>query len=138
MKHLLIILSLLFYIGCDEDKDEFSLQGTWVSLSAKMNGSNSPSLLFNPSSNSFTIVEKHLGSSHNCYCYYNWNFEQISGDNYTVSHTNGEGNYPFIIEVLENGNISITFDMFEYGEKEFIRESDDILSFEACSTNDCE
>jgi len=123
MKRLLIILPLLFWIACDNQKDEdgFSLQGTWVDLESQMSR-------VSPSS-----------SADGCYCYENMIYQQVDGDNYRVDYGDGDGGDPLIIEVLESGNISVTFELYEWVEIEFLKQSDNLQSslYPACEGSLC-
>ena len=132
MKRLLIILPLLFWIACDEEKDEdgFSLQGTWVDLQSQMSGTNILVLLFDTNSGSFSTAYAHYADD--CYCYWNLIYQQVDGDDYWLGE--GDGGIPLIIEVLESGNISVTFEYYEWVEKEFLKQSDNLQAslYPAC------
>ena len=134
MKRLLIILPLLFWIACDEEKDEdgFSLQGTWVDLQSQMSGTNTKLLLFHTNSGSFSSA--HGWYNNDCYCYLNMIYQQVDGDNYWLDYVEGDGGIPLIIEVLESGNISVTFEYYEWVEKEFLKQSDNLQAslYPAC------
>ena len=137
MKRLLIILPLLFWIACDEEKDEdgFSLQGTWVDLQSQMSGTNILVLLFDTNSGSFSYAYVSPSSSADgCYCYENMIYQQADGDNYRVDYGEGDGGAPLIIEVLESGNISVTFELYEWVEIEFLKQSDNLQAslYPAC------
>jgi len=137
MKRLLIILPLLFWIACDDqkDEDEFSLQGTWVDLESQMSRKNSEVLLFDTNSGSFSYAYVSPSSSADgCYCYENMIYQQVDGDNYRVDYDDLDGGEPLIIEVLESGNISVTFELYEWVEIEFLKQSDNLQSslYPAC------
>ena len=103
MKRLLIILPLLFWIACDNQKDEdgFSLQGTWVDLESQMSRKNSEVLLFDTNSGSFSYAYVSPSSSADgCYCYENMIYQQVDGDNYRVDYGDGDGGDPLIIEEI--------------------------------------
>ena len=141
MKRLLIILPLLFWIACDNQKDEdgFSLQGTWVDLESQMSRKNSEVLLFDTNSGSFSSA--HGWYNNDCYCYLNMIYQQVDGDNYRVDYGDGDGGDSLIIEVLESGNISVTFELYEWVEIEFLKQSDNLQSsiYPACEEcNFCE
>ena len=134
MKRLLIILPLLFWIACDEEKDEdgFSLQGTWIDLQSQMSGTNIKVLLFHTNSGSFSCA--YASYIDDCYCYLNMTYQQVDGDNYWLDYGEGEGGQPLIIEVLESGNISVTLEFYEWVEIEFLKQSDNLQAslYPAC------
>ena len=66
-------------------------------------------LLFDTNSGSFSTAYAHYADD--CYCYLNLIYQQVDGDDYWLDFGEGDGGIPLIIEVLESGNISVTFEL---------------------------
>ena len=125
----LTILLALMNTGCEDKKDdEFSLNGTWLSIFGKMDGSNEPVVFFDTDNKIFTAAYVNGSNTANgCYCYHTFTYDYNSGNKYSTS--GGE----LIVEEMDSGNIKVIFFPL-WGSKE----SDDIESgsYTKCSP-DC-
>ena len=135
MKKMIILFTLLTLFACDDKKDdEFSLNGTWLSVLGKMDGSNEPVVFFDTDNKIFTAAYVNPSNTANgCYCYYTFTYEYDGGNKYDTNE--GELN----INKLDGGNIKVKFAYLGGGKEiEYGKESNNIESgsYTKCSS-DC-
>ena len=132
----LTILLALMNTGCEDKKDdEFSLNGTWLSIFGKMDGSNEPVVFFDTDNKIFTAAYVNGSNTANgCYCYHTFTYDYNSGNKYSTS-----GGGELIVEEMDSGNIKVRFGyLWDSKEFEYSKESNNIESdkFNKCSS-DC-
>ena len=138
MKRYTIGLTLLLALmntGCEDKKDdEFSLNGTWLSILGKMDGSNEPVVFFDTDNKIFTAAYVNpSNTAKGCYCYHTFTYEYDSGNKYDTN----EGELD--IKKSDGGNIKVKFAYLGGGKEiEYGKESNNIDSgsYTKCSS-DC-
>ena len=136
MKKMIMLFTLLTIFACDDKKDdEFSLNGTWLSVLGKMDGSNEPVVFFDTDNKIFTAAYVNPSNTANgCYCYHTFTYDYNSGNKY-----NTDGGGELIVEEMDSGNIKVRFGyLWNSKEFEYSKESNDIESgrYNKCS-QDC-
>ena len=127
---------LLTFFACDDKKEEkFSLNGTWLCIVGKMDGSNEPVVFFDTENKIFTAAYVNPSNTANgCYCYHTFTYDYNSGNKY-----NTDGGGELIVEEMDSGNIKVRFGyLWNSKEFEYSKESNDIEAgrYNKCS-QDC-
>ena len=132
----LTLLLALMNTGCEDKKDDsFSLNGTWLSILGKMDGSNEPVVFFDTDNKIFTAAYVNPSNTANgCYCYHTFTYDYNSGNKYST-----DGGGELIVEEMDSGNIKVRFAYLGGGKEiEYRKESNNIesVSYAKCSS-DC-